>query len=792
MKALTLLVLFPSLVLSADEFAFNTDFIYGQYDKASLEKALYEGKNESVVYQVDINGEHVGNFHFTRENQQLIFQEELLGALSRFIKPDLFHTLSSTQALSLGSERYSVQENAVASVLSLWFKDADVKRDLHQSTLPLSEPINSFVTSYSLVANYYSGERYDNSDIAFPFTSNIKLGIQDWGVNLDLSSSDLSQDGLSFDNLYFTHLLEEIKSEATLGQAYAQSLYDEGFSFGGVQLNTVASLFSDNDRNYTPSITGYAKTNAVVEVYQGKRLLYTKAVAAGEFTINEVKGASNQLMRVVVNESDGTTNTFFYENTVISGLLTPGAYTYQANLGRYRHSDNEYGDAFASFEYAYGFERFTPTTGAILSEDYMSGTLGIALPLQQFGALSVSYSSSQFDHNGETLDGNSYSVNYSKHVDNVLNVQVAGFRYSDEEYMSFNDAQALKSGSDELYHSVKNRYSVMLNGKDPMMGNNISLSFMLDKYWEQQDDQKSYVLNYGGNLYGVNYNLSMSRSYSSDYGADSSVSLNFDIPIGTQGKSAYARVMTDGVGSTNEIGVNSYSDDSSWNLAVSGDKRVSGSYYQRTDAANIQTNFTKGEDYWNGSGSVSGTVVVADGQVMASNNQSTTFAVVDMGDVASARINGVETQNNGRALVPLNQDFSEETLHVDMASIPNGVSVNTPSVTVRPQRDRVMKVSLNTERTLYLRATLLGLDAKALTFGSSVKTSDGRRQHVGVHGDVLLPISLDSSESFDTLVLSSPDSECTWRMDGQDSKARKSGDLIDFGALVCKPSLTAH
>jgi outer membrane usher protein FimD/PapC len=200
----------------------------------------------------------------------------------------------------------------------------------------------------------------------------------------------------------------------------------------------------------------------------------------------------------------------------------------------------------------------------------------------------------------------------------------------------------------------------------------------------------------------------------------------------------------------------------------------------------MHANFTKGQDYWSGSGSVSGTVVVADGQTMASGNQSTTFAVVEMGDVSSARINGVETHGNGRAIVPLNSYFSEEMLRVDMGSISNGISVKKPSVKVRPQRGRVMKVSFDIEKTLYLRATLLNLDSKALKFGSSVETSDGRLQYVGINGDVLLPISVASSGPFDTLVLSSPDLECTWRMDSQSSKVKKNGDLINFGALKCE------
>ncbi|MFM2654275.1 fimbria/pilus outer membrane usher protein [Vibrio owensii] len=780
------LSLFSFSVLSSDEFNFNTDFVYGKYDRGSLEKALYEGKNESIVYFVKVNGKYIGNFHFTREKERLKIKNDLIKELSTVISDRLLREIKTQMSLDLGAERYEVQENTASSELYIWFKDVDLKRSNRESTLPLSDSIDSLVASYSLSANYYDGQRYEEGEASFPFTSNIKLGVKDWGLNIDLSSSDLSQDGISFDNLYLTRLLENIKSEAVIGQAYSQSLYDEGFRFGGVQLSSVSSLFAYHEQNYTPAIKGYAKTNAVVEVYQDDRLLFTKAVAAGEFTIDEVKGASNQLMRVVVNEADGTSNTFFYENTVIRGLLTPGAYAYQVNLGRYRYSDNNYGDGFASFEYSYGFDKATQTASAIISDDYMSSTLGVAVPLQELGALNFSYSRALFNLDEEKLDGDSYSINYSKNVDDLFNVQIAGFRYSDENYLTFNDAMALKPGDREAYYNVKNRYTAMFSGQEPILGNNVSLNFMLDKYWGQQDDQETFVLSYGGNLHGVNYYLSTSRSYSSEYGKDTSISMNLDMPLGTSGTSAYARLVSDNVGSTNEVGINGYTADSSWSASVAGDKRISGSYYKRTEVANIQANFTKGEEYWNGSGSVSGTIVAADNQIIATNNQSTTFALAEIDDIKEARINGVSTRESGRALIPLNNEFSEEEIHVDLASLSNGVSIAKPNLTVRPKRDSVVKLSFDSSKVLYLRAVLLDANSQALKFGASVKTQGGQSLHVGTYGDVLLPFSISSNESFSQLTLSQPDFNCSWILDSENSKTKKSGSLIDFGVLKCE------
>ncbi|HAV1831921.1 TPA: fimbrial biogenesis outer membrane usher protein [Enterobacter hormaechei subsp. steigerwaltii] len=379
---------------------FNTDFINGKFDDTSVTRALNNGLNEKAIYSVSINGKIIGDIYFTRQNASLTFDEQFYtDALVPRLRTERLNELHQTMSLDLTSRNYTVEEKPDASTLSVWFHDVDMRED-DGNDMPLTDSVNSVLLDYSMSPNYFMNRDENTSETSLPLNGHLRVGLYGFPVNVDFSSTDVIREGLDVDNLSVSHLLPPIKSEITAGQTYASSRYADGYHFYGVQISSVDDLFSRRERYYTPNITGYARTNATVEVYQGERLLYTKTVAAGQFVINEVQGLSNQTLRVVVKESDGTQSTFMYENTVVPGLLTPGSYSYEVNGGKYRYGDNDAGDAFASAEFSYGFDGLTLTANSVLSGSYRNVTLGSSFPLRTFGALGVAASSSHYQQNG--------------------------------------------------------------------------------------------------------------------------------------------------------------------------------------------------------------------------------------------------------------------------------------------------------------------------------------------------------------------------------------------------------
>ncbi|GDX07869.1 fimbria/pilus outer membrane usher protein [Buttiauxella sp. A111] len=782
-----LITLTPAFASEGDDF--NTDFIVGKYNQTAISKALDEGLNQSAIYAVDVNGQFVGNFYFSRKMQDLVFTKDFLETLAPLVKKERLEELQKNLSLDATSEDYKFQENTSESSLAIWFNDQDMVR-ADSSNMELAQSINAAMMSYNMSSSYYRNRKTGESQTTLPFSSHLQLGMYDFPINLDLSSSDVLKEGVSVDNLSVSHLLPSINSEVTAGQTYTSSRYGEGFSFIGAQLNHVNELLSRRERLYTPSITGFANSNATVEVYQEQRLLYTKTVAAGKFVIDEVQGLSNQTLRVVVKESNGSEHTFYYENTIVPGLLTPGINDYEVSSGRYRFNDNSMGDNFVSGEYSHGFEYWTPTISSIVSTDYKNITLGAAVPLQHIGAVGLAVANSKFKHNDKEDTGQSYSINYAKYMTNGVNIQLAGYRYSTRDYYTFNEAMEAKRSDSQNHSSVRNRFTATVMAQEPIFDNQISVNFLRDSYWANKGKRNTYSVNYGGYTHGVSYNVSLSKSYTDDYKPDTSLALSIDIPFGNNGKSVYTRYNQNNNSNNTEVGMNSYDADSSYSVAASHDSgshenTLSGSYSKHTDRINSQISSSVGTSSMYASGSVSGTVAFADGHFVTSSSQSSTMALVKMDGVEGAMVNGIQTQSNGYALVPLNDSFDAQDVSVDTSSLQNNIMLDKSQIKIRPKRGSVVKMDFSAKRVKYVRAVLLDPQGKEMGFGSQISTDDGQEYYLGNGGGLLLQLAIKSPKELKNMVFISSDTGCSYTLPVGVLKKNFQEDFINAGELTC-------
>ena len=782
------LLLWNSAAVADDEF--NTDFIHGSHDDKSVSKALADGLNDSIIYDVQINGKPVGGYYFSRQGSKLIFKNKFINALSPLIKKEPLDNLRTAMALDLTSTRYQVDEEPQSSTLSLWFKDEDMREESGDALIPFTRTLNALLMNYTVSSSYYHDRETGESTTTLPFTSHVQLGLFDFPLSADISSPDLVHEGIKVDNASVSHLLPALKSEVIAGQTYTNTRYDEGFSFTGVQMNSVDDLFSRRERFYSPRITGFARTNATVEVYQGTRLLYTKTVAAGSFAIDQVQGVSNQTLRVVVKESDGTEHVFLYENTVIPGLLTPGTWNYQVNAGKYRYGDNSTGDAFSSFEYSYGFGLLTPTFSSVIAQHYKNATAGVALPLHKLGAIGVAASASSFKHDGDVHKGQSYSINYAKYVGDAFNIQLAGYRYSTHDYYTFREAMDASRADLGAHEGLRNRFTATVMTREPLFGNQVSLNFMRSNYWGNRKGQNTYSLYYGGMAWRANYNVSLSRSWSPDKKADTSISLYISIPLGDGTRSAYTRMSSDASGNNVETGLNSYSDHASWTASAShasgsGENTLAGSYNTWNDRVSAQGNASVGTSSVYASGSLGGSVVWADNHFAFSDAQTSTMALVKLEGGEDASINGVKTQKNGYALVPLNESYTAQDVTLDVSSMKNSMMTDKPLVRVRPKKGSVVLVDFAVRHVKYLRAVLLDTDGAPLGFGAHVITTEGDEYYAGNGGGFLLQRVVVPGKPAKPLILKDPESGCKWTIAGKTIAAHRKEEFINAGQLAC-------
>lgn len=788
-------ILSSIVVYARDEPQFSTEFINGRFNKGDIERALTNGINAKQIYSVKVNGKETGDYYFTHEHQHVLFSQKFYKeVLSNLLSDELGTQLQNDLFFEASSARYEVVENTEDSSLSIWFKDNDLLRQSSDETEPLSDAINSLMVNYNASANYYHARDGGGSDASLPLNSHIRLAMYTCPIDLDLSTPDISKEGLHVDNVSLSHLFPSIQSEISAGQTYTNSRYAEGFSFYGVKLHSVDALRSRHDRFYTPRITGYARTNATVEVYQGSRLLFTKTVAAGQFVIDEVQGLSNQTLRVVVNESDGMQHTFLYENTVVPGLLTPGTYSYEASSGTYRFNNDKRGDAFVSVEYSRGFDWFTTTLNTLMSTNYKNMTVGSAFPLQQLGAVGLSASTSRFEHADKLYQGQSYSLNYAKYLNNGFNLQLAGYRYSTKRYISFSDAMDLKYEGYDRHGMLRNRFTATVMMREPLFNNQLSLNITRSNYWTTTPATTTYSLGYGGFVHQVGYNISAARSLTQNFESDTSISLSLSIPFGMHGKSVYTRYNSNHYSNSLETGLNSYSGQHSYSLSAARDMKTqstsfNGAYSRVHDNYNAQIATSLSSQMAYVSGSLNGTAVAADGHLLFSSSQASTMALASVAGVDHASINGIATQPNGYALVPLNDNFDGQDITVDADSLNNNISLSQSQAHIRPRRGELTAVKFTGKKIKFISATLFDAQHRRLAFGTELTQKNTDDVIIaGTEGNIFISKALTAQKTGNDIELNENVSHCHYIIPYREllSAKNKLNDFIEIGDLTCQ------
>lgn len=141
--------------------------------------------------------------------------------------------------------------------------------------------------------------------------------------------------------------------------------------------------------------------------------------------------------------------------------------------------------------------------GAIGESSYQAVALGSGKDLGVVGAVAVdiTHSIAHMPQNdgfdGETLQGNSYRISYSRDFDEIdSRLTFAGYRFSEKNFMSMSDYLDAKT-----YHHLnagheKERYTVTYNQNFREQGMSAYFSYSRSTFWDSPDQS--------------NYNLSLS------------------------------------------------------------------------------------------------------------------------------------------------------------------------------------------------------------------------------------------------------------------------------------------
>lgn len=144
-------------------------------------------------------------------------------------------------------------------------------------------------------------------------TTGVNLGAwrfrADWQL-IPNSSSDTVSSELEWSRHYAYRPLPSLGATLTIGEGYLNSSIFDNWRFTGAELKSDDSMLPPNLRGYAPEVTGIAKSNARVTIYQQGRVLYETQVASGPFSIQNISNAIRGKLDVKISETDGSVREF--------------------------------------------------------------------------------------------------------------------------------------------------------------------------------------------------------------------------------------------------------------------------------------------------------------------------------------------------------------------------------------------------------------------------------------------------------------------------------------------------
>ncbi len=616
-----------------------------------------------------------------------------------------------------------------------------------------SEGIDGAMLDYRVIANANrtlgNGAQQNNSVQAYG-TVGANWGAWrfrgDYQAQTNAGRSAYAERNFRFSQLYAYRALPSLQSTVSFGEIYVSSDIFDTLSMSGAAIRSDDRMLPPSMRGYAPLITGVARTSATVKVMQQGRVLYMTKVSPGAFALQNINTSVQGTLDVIVEEEDGTTQRFQVTTASVPFLAREGQLRYKAAVGKPRL----FGGAgitpwFGFAEAAYGLPfDVTVYGGLIAASGYTSLALGLGRDFGSFGALSadVTHARATLWWNGQTRNGNSYRVNYSKHFDALdADVRFAGYRFSDRNYTNFQQF----AGDPTAYGlaNSKQRYSAMLSKR---FGDTSSyLSYDQTTYWSRPSDQRIGVtltraFSFSG-LRSVSVSLSAFRTQGAA-GNGNQFSVTATLPLGE--RQTLTSSVTTGMGSTSVNAGYIYDDLQGRSYQLYGgttDGRASGnaSFRQRTSSYQlIAQAATVANAYVSASLEVDGSFVATRHGVAAhaNGNAGDTRLLVSTDGVPDVPLSGSFTRSNrqGYAVLDSISPYNVYDATVNVEKLPLETQVTNPIQRMVLTDGAIGFVKFNAARGRNLFLTLTEPGGKDVPFGASVQDADNGKE-LGIVGE---------------------------------------------------------
>ncbi|HDC4802748.1 TPA: fimbrial biogenesis outer membrane usher protein [Escherichia coli] len=631
--------------------------------------------------------------------------------------------------------------------------------------------VSALLMDYSLTGNWNDSDDYSSRSLYASAKFGLNLG--PWRLR---TSGNYSQyltesrwwrsrsEKTRFYNTYLERDISALRASLRIGDVSTGGMILDSISFRGVRFYSNDDMLNSRLRNYSPSIRGSARTQAVVVITQNGRQVYQTNVPAGPFELNDfsISGYSGDLV-VTVRESDGSEHSFIQPFSTLPEMKREGVSGFELSAGRYDNGGSEdyYDDpSFVFGAWSRGFSGGVTVFGETLqAEKYQSAGIGSTLSLGRVGAVSADISVSRAEKYEDIHTGQSYGLKYSKsQVETGTTVTLATYRYSTKDFYSFGDFVSRTEQARYVWENrLKNRMTMSLNQSLGGLGS-VSLSASQQDYWTSGEVSRSFSLSHSFSWKDIYFSttFSMDQMSGRSYGNDNNRQVDFymSVPLShllgreepTSSSVSWNATRSDRQlrqtatlsGSLPDTRVR-YRVGGNWGNGGAAEGQ-SASLTWNGDFTTASLGYTRSGDYRTTDFSLSGTTVAwSDGVAFGNNSVTDNGAIV----VNTSGVSGIGTSAGNRttwpgtALISSPLLYTENRVDLRTDGLPDDIVLAETSARAVPSRGAVVVLDYTVYRGGQVVFTLKRPDGNVLPFGSVVSL-DGipsRKENTGIVGD---------------------------------------------------------
>lgn len=752
-------------------FSFDTSLLAGESRHSDLSQFLQDNNIPEGYQKLDVfvNGAWKGQYN-------LLFGTD---------KDDI--TIAAKDAARLGIDLKALSlADSERILLSDLVQGGAAQPDISNLSLNLSVPqayvmrnesgyvdpsmwdkgISAITLGYN--TNYYNSYTRHSSQNTDSFYSGFELGINLFGWQYRESSNFQAGSGRSSkwqnNTRYLKRSFASIKSDLLLGDFYSTGDLFDSVRMRGASLTSDMTMRPSSQHGFAPIIRGVAQTNALVKVFQNDYVVYQENVPPGAFVLDNIQptGSAGDL-QVVVQESDGTQQTFTVPFSAVPNMLKQGVYEYSLVVGQVKEHYLKQRPNLAQGSIRYGLNNLVTAYGGLTAaENYQSYLLGSGWNLP-IGAVSFDITHSSAKLNYAKKRGQSYRVGYSKFVNSTAtNFTLAAYRYSTSGYYSladylyaedrFNDyKKRYDYGKDFDWSTVdlntwdsirsarpKNTFTINMNQRLSEGWGTVYLSGTQRDYWAEKDKTREYQLGYSNSIKGVNYSISASRVRNNQRKEEMRYYLSFNFPLTffenrnylssniQFNDSAYQQSSISLSGSALEDARLSYS--ISGTNSKGGNNMASVNANYRASMATVGASYSESSDFRQTGLSARGSVLAMPWTILTANEMGSTMAVVSAPGAKGMMVNSdksIITNKQGLALVPYASPYRTNAIILSETNESEGADLVGNIENYVPYKGAVTLVNFETDQRQKYIIKAVKEDGSPLPFGAEVQDEKG-------------------------------------------------------------------